>query len=146
MSVAMHNSAALTLACLLSVVCITPGCTPTRAGPKRGKLEGNVTLNGKPVEKGYIRLLAVDPNGTNAAAEIVAGKYTIPDTQGPTKGKYRVTFSVPIKKRIPNDDAPGEMMDNFVETLPPKYHSASTIMLDYDPDKPEPRDFQLTTP
>jgi hypothetical protein len=105
-----------------------------------------VTLNGKPVEKGYIRLLAVDPSGTNAAGEIVAGKYSILSEQGPTKGKYRVTFSVLAKKRIPNDDAPGEMMDNFVETLPPKYHSASTITLDYDPDSPQPHDFQLTTP
>ena len=133
---------------LVTAIAFVGGCAGAPSGPKRGKLEGSVTLNGKPVAKGHIRLMAVDPNATNAAAEIVGGKYSIPDTQGPTKGKYRVEFSVPSdkKKKVPNDDIPGQWMEIHPESLPAKYHSASNITLDYDPDKPQPHDFKLTTP
>jgi hypothetical protein len=133
---------------VVAAVSISSGCTRAPEGPKRGKLDGNVTLNGKPVAKGYIRFLAIDPSGTNAAAEIVGGKYSVPDGQGPTKAKYRVQFSVPsdTKKRVPNDDIPGEFMEIAPESLPAKYTTASNITLDYDPDKPQPHDFRLTTP
>jgi hypothetical protein len=139
----------LPLLCLLSVASVAiPGCKTGPAPPQRGKLDGKVTLNGKPVSKGFVRFMAIDPSGHNVAATITDGKFSVPAGEGPSKGKYRVEFSVPsaTKRRIPNDDVPGEFMEEAPETLPPRYHRDSTIVRDYDPDKPESYDFPLTTP
>jgi len=133
---------------LLATAMFVFGCTRGPAAPKRGTLAGKVMLNGKPVANGFIRFMALDPNGLNAVATIKDGQYSIPTGEGPTKGKYRVEFSVPsaTKRRIPNDDIPGEFIEEAPETLPPRYHRDSNILQDYDPDKPQSYDYQLTTP
>jgi hypothetical protein len=133
---------------LLLAITLTAGCDRGPAPPKRGKLEGKVTLNGKPLASGKIRFLALDPNGTNVVADIRDGAFTLPADQGPTKGKYRVEFSVPsaTKRRIPNDDVPGQFIEEAPETLPPRYHRDSNIVHDFDPDQPASHDFQLATP
>jgi len=132
----------------LLITTLLAGCTGGPAPPKRGKLEGKVTLNGKPVAHGFIRFMALDPAGINVLATIKDGQYGVPADQGPTKGKYRCEFSVPsaTKRRIPNDDIPAQFIEEAPETLPPRYHRDSTIIREYDPDKPESVDFQLTTP
>jgi len=124
------------------------GCADAPKAPQRGKLEGKVTLNGKPVASGLIRFMAIDPSGTNVVATITDGQYSVPEGQGPSKGKYRIEFSVPsaTKRRIPNDDIPGQFIEEPIETLPPRYHSKSEITADYDPTQSRPRDFQLTAP
>jgi hypothetical protein len=127
---------------------LAAGCARGPEAPTRGKLEGKVTLNGKPLPGGSIRFMALDPAGINVLADVKDGQYAVPEEQGPTKGKYRVEFSVPsaTKKRIPSDDVPGEFIEVAPETLPPRYHSASQITIDYDPASPKSHDFQLTTP
>jgi len=125
-----------------------PACSRAPTAPERGKLEGKVTLNGKPVASGLIRFMAIDPSGTNVVATIADGQYSVPEGKGPSKGKYRIEFSVPsaIKRRVPNDDIPGQFIEIAPETLPPRYHSQSEITTDYDPTQPRPQDFQLTVP
>jgi len=124
------------------------GCQPAQPAAKRAKVEGKVTVNGRPVANGFIRFMALDPNGMNAAATINDGHYAVPPEQGPTKGKYRVEFNVPSaqKRRVPNDDAPGEFREEAPETLPLKYNTQSTIVQEVDPDKPQIFDFSLTVP
>jgi hypothetical protein len=137
------------LALLLIAGCfLAPACTRAPETPQRGKLEGKVTLNGKPVASGLIRFMAIDPNGTNVVATITDGQYSVPEGQGPSKGKYRIEFSVPsaTKRRVPNDDVPGQFLDEAPETLPARYHSKSEITADYDPAQPRAHDFQLTVP
>jgi hypothetical protein len=125
-----------------------PACSRGPDAPQRGTLEGSVTINGKPVASGLIRFMAIDPSGTNVVATITDGQYSVPEGQGPSKGKYRIEFSVPsaTKRRIPNDDIPGEFIEEAPETLPARYHSKSEITADYDPAQPRRYDFQLTTP
>ena len=132
----------------LTVLIVVPGCDRGPAPPKRGKLEGKVTLNGKPLAGGTIRFMAIDPNGVNVLATVKDGAYSVAEADGPTKGKYRVEFSVPsaTKRRIPNDDIPGQFMEEAPETMPARYNTQSTITIEFDPGKPEPRAFQLTTP
>jgi len=133
---------------LLAAAALLPSCDRGPAAPKRGKIAGKITLNGKPLANGAILFMAIDPNGTNVRAVIKDGLYELPTAEGPTKGKYRVEFSAPstTKVRVPNDDAPGQFMEIAPETLPPRYNRASQIMVDYDPDSSEAHDFQLTTP
>jgi hypothetical protein len=134
--------------CHIVVFVLLSGCTSAPPLPKRGKIDGTVTLNGKPVASGWIRFMAIDPSGTNVAAPVKDGAFDVPAEQGPTKGKYRVEFSVPsaTKRRIPDDDNPGKFIEEAPETLPRRYTVESTITTDYDPNHPQPLSFQLTTP
>src|SRR5437870_6483366 len=131
---------------LLAALVLSSGCPSTPAAPKRGKIEGKVTVNGKPVAAGRIRFMAIDPNGTNVAADIRDGEFSVPIDQGPTKGKYRVEFYVPsaTKRRIPDDDNPGKFIEEAPETLPRRYNYDSTITADYDPNNPQLLSFPLT--
>jgi hypothetical protein len=119
----------------LVAIALAGGCKGGPKPPKRGKVEGNVTLNGKPVTSGYVRFFALDPNGLNAVATITEGKYSIPESEGLTKGKYRVEFSVPsaTKKRVPNDDVPGQFMSSRFDSHPrvqPGRSSAAGLSVD----------------
>jgi hypothetical protein len=127
---------------------VVVGCNRGVMPPKRGALDGKVTLNGKPLASGKIRFMAIDPNATNVSADIKDGQFSVPKEQGPSKGRYRVEFSVlsATKRRIPNDDIPGQFIEEAPETLPRRYHHDSTIVKDYDPDNPQSYDFQLATP
>ena len=134
--------------CLLVALIGAAGCERGPVPPKRGSIAGTVTLNSLPVASGRIRFLAIDPAGLNVAADITAGKFSVAAEQGPTRGKYRVEFSVPSseKRRIPDYDNPGKFVEEAAETLPPRYHRESKVVLDYDPDDSQPLSYQLTTP
>lgn len=123
----------------------TLGCNSGPTPLKRGKFEGKVTLAGKPVANGLVRLLAIEATGTNVVAKVTSGQFQLTEAEGPTKGKYRVEFSVPSAtlRRFENPDFPGKWIEEPVETLPPKYHRDSTITLDYDPDNPQPLNYDL---
>lgn len=134
--------------CLLAALSVFAGCSSGSSAPQRGKIEGKVTINGKPITAGRICFMAIDPNGTNVAAAIKDGEFSVPVEQGPTKGKYRVEFYVPsaTKRRIPDDDNPGKFIEEAPETLPRRYNYDSNITADYDPGNLQPLNFQLTTP
>ncbi|HEY2415185.1 MAG TPA: hypothetical protein VGI40_23275 [Pirellulaceae bacterium] len=128
---------------------VVAGCNHAPPVEKRAKVEGKVAVNGQPVANGFIRFMSLEPNGTNAAAVIKDGHYSLAENEGPTKGKYRVEFNVPsaTKKRVPNDDVPGQFREEAIETLPAKYlGDKSTMMRDIDPAQPQVLDFSLTVP
>jgi hypothetical protein len=129
------------------VVAVAAGCAGAAAPPKRGRIHGKVTLDGRPVAKANIRFIALEATGVNVLARVTAGAYDVPDGQGPVKGKYRVEFSVPsaATRRTRNPDNPLEWLEEPVETLPARYHRESTYVLDYDPDDPKPFDAALTS-
>jgi hypothetical protein len=136
------------LCCCLLFAGMSAGCNQGPPAAKRAKLEGTVTLNGQPVANGQIRFMAIDPNGMNVVADIKDGHYLLTENQGPTKGKYQVQFSVPSaqKKKVPNDDVPGEFREEAAETIPEKYRRDSKLIRDIAGDKAEVFDFQLTVP
>jgi len=133
------------LALVVLVIALLAGCIAGDASPKRGKLSGKVTLDGKPVANGQLRLFALEATGTNIATNITSGQYDLPEGQGPSKGKYRVEFSVPsaTKTRLPNPDIPGQWLEEAAETLPARYNRDSNIVLDYDPGKSQTYDTAL---
>jgi hypothetical protein len=116
------------------------------APPRRGKLQGKVNLDGKPVAKATVRFIALEANGVSVVAPVKEGVYDVPEGQGPVKGKYRVEFSVPgPTRRLPNPDIPGAWLEEPSEILPARYHRDSKYVLDYDPDDPKPYDAVLTS-
>jgi hypothetical protein len=133
---------------LFALVSVVAGCNSSGEAPQRGQLNGKVTLDGQPASAGMIRFIALDPNGINAAAKITNGEYSLPPGEGPAKGKYRVEFSVPHptkKNKMKNPDNEAEWLEEPVEVLPARYHRNSTVVLDYDPDNPQPHNFELSS-
>lgn len=109
-----------------------PGCNS--AAVKRGRVHGTVTVDGAPLAKGQIRILAVSEGGIGTAGEVVDGKYDIPPERGPTAGTYRVEIvSLKSTGRRVRDSDTNEMVDEVVNTLPARYNSASTLQIKYDP-------------
>jgi hypothetical protein len=136
----------LLLATLALALTLAAGCRSAPAPAKRGAIRGTVTLDGKPLANGNVRFIALEAGGVNVLAAVKDGAYEVPEGQGPTKGKYRVEFSVPKPgRRVPNPDVPGTGLEEPGETLPARYHRESNYLLDYDPDDPKPYDAELTS-
>jgi hypothetical protein len=141
----MHAKRWPLLATLAVALTGADGCSGP-APPKRGRVYGKVTLDGKPVPKANIRFIALEASGVNVLAAVRDGVYEVPEGQGPVKGKYRVEFSVPKPgRRVPNPDIPGEWLEDPLETLPARYHRNSNYVLNYDPDDAKPYDAELTS-
>jgi hypothetical protein len=134
----------LTLGTLVLV--LAAGCEAAKP-PRQGRIAGRVTLDGKPVPRGNVRFIALGAGGVNVLAPIADGAFEVPEGQGPTKGKYRVEFSVPSVRtqQVMHPDRPGEWLEDRVETLPARYHRDSAFTLDYDPDDDAPYTAVLTS-
>ncbi|WP_145172450.1 hypothetical protein [Gimesia aquarii] len=118
-----HELSILIFCC--SVVCFV-GCTKEKTF-ERTQVEGMVTLNGNPVEKGVITFIPAG-KGASAGAKIESGKFMIPKQQGPSPGDYRVEIdsSVPTGKQILSTD--GETMeDEFENSIPPKFNRLTEL-------------------
>ncbi|MEQ1825948.1 MAG: hypothetical protein ABL921_08365 [Pirellula sp.] len=77
-------------ASVIAVLLLAPGCGD---GLDRFRVRGTVTYEGKPVEAGMIFFEPTSSAGSIAPTtylSIKAGKYDA-GSEGPTKGKYRVT-------------------------------------------------------
>ncbi len=132
---------------LAAVIALMGGCADRHPTAKRGRIFGTVTLDGKPAPTAYVRFIALEPGCVNVLAVVKDGSYELPEGQGPMKGKYRVEFSVPsaTKHRVANADQPGGWQEEQIETLPPRYHRDSTLLLDYDPDDVKPFNAELSS-
>jgi hypothetical protein len=123
--------------------CLLAGCTGSSEG--RGRIHGKVSIAGKPLATGQIRLFPLS-GGIGADGPIQDGVYDIPVDQGITAGKYRVELSSErtTGRKVPDyDGGPGDMKDEVVEDLPAKFNSQSTLQIDYDPANKQSYDFDL---
>src|SRR5437016_1156455 len=119
------------LGILAAALTVAAGCGGP-APPKRGKISGKVTLDGKPVPKASIRFIALEASGINVLATVKDGVYEVPESQGPVKGKYRVEFSVPGPvRRVPNPETPGTWLEEPIEILPARHHPDSNVVWDH---------------
>jgi hypothetical protein len=115
------------------------GCSQ---GPAVGTVHGTVTLDGKPLEEGSVRLAAIDGHAPTAGGQVVKGKF---ETTAAV-AKYRVEIESNVlmrngqkvdrtKKVDKFADTPGEMV---VKLVPDKYNKNSTLELDVKAGMNEP--------
>ena len=123
---------AFRLALLLSAVACL--CTACSQGPATGLVTGEVTLDGKPLEKGHLEFIPVDGQGQTGGMQIAGGKFS-----GPIPvAKMRVKIHAPKVVKGTYQAYPGAPLeDDVVEALPARYHEKSDITLDVKRGKQE---------
>jgi hypothetical protein len=102
------------------------GCSSD--GLNRTSVEGTVTLDGKPLEKGTIAWMPLHNEGPTIGCDIRNGKYRIPQKSGPAIGEYHVAISgepIPTGKKVPSVMNPSVMVDEKVDPVPTKYRSGN---------------------
>ena len=125
---------------LLSMILV--GCGDAR----RQEVAGSVTLDGQPLEAGYIEFRPLPgTSGPTAGAEIVEGYYRVPPHQGTFAGRFAVRIlasrpSTPIVR----DAETGEPAPGREQYLPARYNEATELEADIQPGG-GPYDFQLTS-
>ena len=98
------------------------------SGEQRFPVSGKVNVDGQPMEFGVISFLPQGEGGRVSGGPIKDGSYSVEEPMGPTEGKYRVEihWNKPTGRRV--KDAYGEeIMDEYKEGLPAKYHSQSQL-------------------
>lgn len=108
------------------------GCR--EAGPPRGKVSGQVTLDGAPLALGSILFVPIEGNqGVAAGGQIVDGKYSLTGDEGVSLGANRVEIRS-LRKSGRKEQKPfapqGEMVEVDEEAVADSFNTASTLRAD----------------
>jgi hypothetical protein len=117
-------------------------------GLTRSSVEGKVSLDGAPVEKGSIAFSPIGgTKGPSVGGSIENGRYSLPAAKGPVAGKYRVELHAPKStgKKIQAPMSPkGTMVDEVTDAMPAQFNSKSTLEKEVKAGRNE-IDFELST-
>ncbi len=121
------------------------GCGSSSDGINREAVSGAVMLDGKPLPDGSI-LFSPMETGPSAGGVVVGGKFSIPRSDGPAPGSYRVEIiSVqPTGKKIPDlDGPPGSLVEEKTNVVPRYYNTQSELRAEVKPNGSNAFEFQL---
>ena len=115
---------------LVSVIALgtLSGCSHPR---NRQEITGEVRFKGEAVEDGYINFAPLDGQETGDGAQIVKGKYQIPQGKGLSPGKYKVTIYAGNGLSGQGDaspDSPNAGLKLPRERIPPAYNENSKLV------------------
>jgi len=120
---------------VLLLILFALGCSSGN-GPDRAHVQGDVKVDGVPLEKGSIDFFPVDgTQGPSAGGVIENGKYDLALGKGPAVGRNRVEIHGVKKtgRKVPDHMAPGTMRDETVEAVPADFNTNSTLVRDIAP-------------
>ena len=137
----LHKLGLLVLPAVMAVSLV--GC----GGSGRQAIEGTVTLDGQPLEQGYIRL---NPkSGTSspvAGAQIENGSYSIAPERGVFAGSFLVEItSMRLSGRKLADPETGKAYAEKVQVLPARYNKASELNIEVVEGEKNHFDFELAS-
>jgi len=117
------------------------GCGETGRLPVQGK----VTVDGAPVENGYIYLTPLPgTDGPTTGAKIVNGSYKVEPGKGVFLGSFQVAIKVWEESgKLTEDVATGEKTQGIKQTLPPKFNKKTELTVEIKEDQ-DSYDFNLT--
>ena len=117
------------------ILLLGAGCGKSRQN--RASIQGEVTLDGKPLEQGSILFTPLEgTKGTVAGGRIEGGRYRFSGDKGPAVGQNRVEICAWRKsgKMVQKPLAPrGEMIEGSVEAISPRFNSASVLKVEIEP-------------
>jgi hypothetical protein len=114
-------------AALTSLALLTGGC-----GTSKPIMEGTVTLDGMPIEKGVIVLTPPDGKGQTAGCGITAGSYRMQASQG-TKQVSIMAERKDGKMPDPMSPGSGSLIDRYVDYVPERYNKKSELTVTIKP-------------
>lgn len=130
-------AAASTLAMLVLIGC----------GPRSDRLavNGNVSLDGAPLDSGSIRFSSVGSEKlVSSGAMIQEGAYHVPQEKGLLAGTYHVEITSPDTKAPPIKDAASGMLA-APERIPASFNIDSNQSIEVTPDGDNAFDFNIST-
>lgn len=125
----------------LLVLALLVGCSSDGG---KGTVEGTVTLNGQPLEKGLIRFVPVDGDSQPADGTIAGGKFTVIAPVGDFRVEITSPKVVGQTKMYDTPDSP--TVDKIEEAIPPKYNVQTELKITVTKGKTENKQFDLTNP
>lgn len=139
--------------CPLVMFGLCLGCSSKADQPVHARVQGIVTLNGKPLDTGVIRFIPQAPGiGPPVSAAISEGKFEMPAANGPFVGTHRV--EVERKTEAAPDPEDMEAVRKFVEAqkkarkeqlkIPARYNSQSELIAEVGRNSPNDFRFELT--
>ncbi len=141
----MKNKTGYTIIIIIAVgIPLLFGCS---GGSDRKAVEGTVTLDGKPLEKGYVSFRPQQgTKSPSGGANVVNGEFSIDPERGLLPGKFRVeiTASRPTGRQIP-DRLTGKMMPFEEQYIPAKYNNESKLETEIGADEPRRLEFAITS-
>jgi hypothetical protein len=118
----LHHNCRLLILAAISLAALL-GCGET----KRMPIEGTVSLDGQPLEKGSITFRPLPgTTGPTAGAAIVNGKFVIMSSGGPFAGKFVVEIS-DVRATGRKVEGPRGLVDEHLEFLPARYNTRSEL-------------------
>jgi len=133
---------------LLLALLIAGGCDQKKNGPERAAVSGRVTVDGQPIEQGSIGFFpSGSASGMTSGGPIQNGQFSIPLQTGPIVGPNRVQIHAARKtgRQVPAAlGQPGQMEEEQVEAIPPRYNSASTLQCEITSGSNQ-QNFELTS-
>ncbi|WP_435009191.1 hypothetical protein P12x_000440 [Tundrisphaera lichenicola] len=118
-------------------------------GLNRQAVSGTVTLDGKPLETGTIRLLPTSAEATTETSTFIEmGSYSFSKADGPVPGSYKVVISSAKRGAfdLPQGKTPGEAHPpKAKEEVPKQYNVKTTLTATVKADQAEPIDFPLVS-
>jgi hypothetical protein len=127
------------------------GCGDTD-GFARVPVSGHVEVDGRPLEKGLIRLMPeATVEGPTVQTAVVDGEFEFDSRSGPVAGKHRVEIEATDYLGFDIDDevafaqhmqSKGALPPN---PIPPQFNQASQLTADVSPDRAADLDFSLLT-
>jgi hypothetical protein len=113
----------------------------------RMSVEGTVTLDGQPLQKGSIQFNPLPGStGPTAGGDIVNGKFAILPSGGPLAGHFQVQIkAVGLTGRKVLDPRSNTMVDEYAQCLPARYNSDSELKAEVVANGPNHFDFAITS-
>lgn len=105
---------------------LAAGCAP---GPAAiAEANGEITLDGMPVEAGIVSFISDSAGGPSGGAAISEGRYRLYPDSGLPPGRYRVEirWAKPTGEKV-KEPVYGHPPDIFAEAIPAKYNSESVL-------------------
>jgi hypothetical protein len=104
-------------------------CVVFLSGCGGNRIEGNVTLDGQPVDGGTITFVGPNNQG-KAGARIVGGKYTLDTPLAPGTYKVEIEWMKKTGKTIPNKSDVGTTIDETKQAIAAEYNRQSKLTAD----------------
>jgi len=133
---------------MFMLCCAISPCATCLCGcaPKRVAIEGNVTLDGQPLDEAVIVFVPAVEGRKKTGAKIATGKYRLAQADGLLPGEYRVEIADDPPLALAHADAAAQPSVLAARrALPRKYAHDSPLQLELTRGGPVTFDFELSS-